>query len=76
MDKNEEYFKDNQKMWNDRVDVHTHSEMYDIESFKAGINSLTAIDLDDIGDVRGKKILTFNVILVRIAYHWHEWEPR
>jgi SAM-dependent methyltransferase len=44
-------------MWDDRVRVHTQSEMYDLDSFKKGRNSLTSIELDDIGDVNGKKIL-------------------
>ena len=55
--KHKEYFNSNQKMWDDRVDVHALSEMYDISSFKAGRNSLTSIELDEIGDVSGKKIL-------------------
>ena len=44
-------------MWDDRVDVHTQSDMYDLDSFKNGRNSLTSIELDNIGDVSGKKIL-------------------
>ncbi len=53
----EHYFNSNQKMWDDRVHVHTRSEMYDLSSFKEGRNSLTSIELDEIGDVTGKKIL-------------------
>lgn len=55
--KHEEFFKENQKMWDDRVQIHTDSEMYDLHSFKAGRNSLTSLELDEIGDVVGKKIL-------------------
>jgi SAM-dependent methyltransferase len=44
-------------MWDDRVLVHTQSNMYDLGSFKSGRNSLTSIELDDIGDISGKKIL-------------------
>lgn len=55
--KHDKFFEKNQKMWDDRVEVHTLSEMYDLETFKSGRNSLTSLELDEIGDVSGKKIL-------------------
>ncbi len=47
----------NKKMWNDRVDVHTQSAMYDLPAFIAGKTSLNDIELELLGDIRGKNIL-------------------
>lgn len=47
----------NKKMWNDRVDVHTQSAMYDLPAFVAGKTSLNDIELELLGDIRGKNIL-------------------
>jgi SAM-dependent methyltransferase len=50
-------FELNRAMWNARVPLHLTSRMYDLESFVAGRNSLTAIELELLGDVAGKCIL-------------------
>jgi SAM-dependent methyltransferase len=52
-----EYFDLNKKMWNDRVSVHLDSELYAMEKFKAGQNSLNEIELELLKDVTGLKIL-------------------
>lgn len=53
-----EYFDTNRALWDAKVEYHKNSEMYDIEAFKAGKNSLNSIELDAIGDeVSGKKLL-------------------
>ncbi len=50
-------FEANRLLWNARTPHHIASKMYDVESFVAGRNSLTAAELDLLGDVRGKRIL-------------------
>ena len=50
-------FELNRAMWNARVPLHLTSRMYDLESFVAGRNSLTDIELELLGDVAGMKIL-------------------
>jgi len=50
-------FDANRALWNARVPLHLNSRMYDVEGFIAGRNSLTAIELDQLGDVRGMRIL-------------------
>jgi SAM-dependent methyltransferase len=50
-------FDINRAMWNARVPLHLTSRMYDLESFVAGRNSLTDIELELLGDVAGMKIL-------------------
>jgi len=53
-----EYFETNRKAWDLRVDVHKASEMYDLETFKNGRNSLTEIELQTLnGIVNGKSLL-------------------
>ncbi len=53
-----EYFETNRDAWDIRTEVHKSSEMYDIESFKKGRNSLTEIEMRGIGhEVKGKTLL-------------------
>lgn len=44
-------------MWNDRVEPHMKSELYDLDAFRNGKNSLNDIELALLGDVTGKSIL-------------------
>ena len=53
----ENYLDINRDSWNKRVETHLHSAFYDLQGFKAGRNSLTAIELEFLGDVHEKKIL-------------------
>lgn len=50
-------FEINRALWNARVPHHLTSRMYDVESFVAGRNSLTAMERELLGDVSGKRIL-------------------
>lgn len=51
------YFLANQKLWNNKVDVHVASDFYDLEKFKSGATSLNAVELTEVGDVTGKTML-------------------
>lgn len=50
-------FDANRTAWNARAQLHVGSKFYDVEGFVAGKNSLTTLELELLGDVRGKKIL-------------------
>jgi SAM-dependent methyltransferase len=52
-----EYFAANKSLWNQRTAVHKDSAFYDLAGFKAGTNVLTPIELNEIGDVKGKSLL-------------------
>ena len=52
-----EYLKINKESWNNRVEEHYKSDFYDIKNFKEGKTSLKEIELDLLGDVKGKSIL-------------------
>ena len=51
------YFEANKELWNKRTTIHKDSSFYDLPGFKAGGNVLTPIELKEIGDVTGKKML-------------------
>jgi 2-polyprenyl-3-methyl-5-hydroxy-6-metoxy-1,4-benzoquinol methylase len=51
------YFEENKRVWNQRTAVHKDSSFYDITSFLKGKTSLNEIELRELGDVKGKKIL-------------------
>jgi SAM-dependent methyltransferase len=53
----EHYFQTNKDAWNKRTAVHKDSSFYDVASFKAGKSSLNKIELEELGDVKGKSLL-------------------
>lgn len=52
-----DYISINKQTWNDKTDVHIDSEFYNNDSFLKGKSTLNAIELELLGDVKGKKIL-------------------
>ena len=54
---NHHYFEVNKKTWNEKVRIHSKSDMYDLQGFKNGSNSLKRYELEGIGDVTDKKLL-------------------
>ncbi|TFH15737.1 class I SAM-dependent methyltransferase, partial [Candidatus Bathyarchaeota archaeon] len=53
----EEYYETNKRRWNELVDIHAKSKEYDLENFIAGKNSLHRVELEKLGDVKGKRLL-------------------
>lgn len=51
------YFDDNRQSWNKRTAIHKDSAFYDLDAFKKGRTSLNKIELDELGDVKGKSLL-------------------
>ena len=54
---NEDYFEVNRNTWNEKVKVHSKSDMYDLEAFKSGKSSLMPYELKALGAVNGKSLL-------------------
>lgn len=52
-----DYLSINKSTWNERTDVHFQSKMYDVENFIQGGNALKSIELELLGDIKGKRIL-------------------
>src|SRR5438552_3077378 len=53
----DQYRKSNLELWNNWAQLHFGSKTYDVESFKAGRSSLKSLELEELGDVRGKTLL-------------------
>ncbi|MGH2646602.1 MAG: class I SAM-dependent methyltransferase, partial [Ginsengibacter sp.] len=51
------YFEANKQLWDRRVAIHLKSEFYDLPSFKSGKTSLNKIELNALGNVKGKSLL-------------------
>jgi SAM-dependent methyltransferase len=51
------YRESNRKLWNDWAELHAKSDFYDVEGFKAGKSSFKPLELEELGDVRGKSLL-------------------
>lgn len=51
------YIEINRELWNAKVSHHVNSDFYGLPEFKAGTNVLQSIELDQVGDVKGKTLL-------------------
>ena len=52
-----DYKKINKKWWNDATQIHFDSNFYDVDSFIKGGSSLNSIELELLGNIKGKKVL-------------------
>lgn len=52
-----DYFELNKQAWDKRVQTHVASRFYDVQGFLAGKTSLQEIELNELGDVDGKRLL-------------------
>lgn len=50
-------FEHNRESWNELTALHVNSDFYDVAGFKAGKTSLNEIELSEIGNLKGKKLL-------------------
>ncbi len=55
MEKN--YIAINKQFWNNKTDIHLESAFYNMEGFLKGNTSLNDIELNLLGDIKGKSIL-------------------
>lgn len=51
------YIEINKQSWNNRLDAHLNSDFYDMKGFLEGKTSLNDIELNLLGDIKGKTIL-------------------
>lgn len=51
------YFDRNRANWDERVPIHAASDSYDVPGFLRGEKQLTRIEREEVGDVRGKRLL-------------------
>lgn len=55
--KNKDYMESNRHLWNEMTPIHVKSDMYAVDEFKKGRNSLCSIEIEELGDVSGKTML-------------------
>src|SRR5690606_42022109 len=51
------YFNTNKTTWNEKVKIHSKSDMYHLEAFKKGKLSLMPYELKALGNVKDKSLL-------------------
>jgi len=51
------YLQINKNSWNKRAELHFGSEFYDVKGFLEGKSSLNSIELELLGDIKGKSVL-------------------
>ena len=51
------YMQENKKMWDEYVAINSHSQLYDLNSFRQGVNKLNQLERSEVGDVKGKTLL-------------------
>lgn len=52
-----DYIKINKQTWNNKVPVHLESDFYNQKAFLEGKNSLPDIDIELLGNIKGKSVL-------------------
>ena len=50
-------YEHNRQSWNELTTLHAESDFYDLDSFKKGKTSLNQIEIEELGDVKGKRLL-------------------
>ena len=53
----DKYFEVNKSTWNEKVKVHTKSELYDLDAFKKGKSSLMPYELKALDEIKNKSLL-------------------
>ncbi len=53
----DDYTKSNLDWWNEAATVHSQGEGYELANFKAGKTKLHFLELEEVGDVAGKRLL-------------------
>ena len=51
------YIDINRNFWNKRTEIHYSSDFYDVDSFLKGNDSLNQIEIQLLGNIKGKKVL-------------------
>ena len=57
MNKEQNYIEINKALWDEKTNHHTRSDFYKMNDFLEGSTSLKDIELNLLGDVKGKTIL-------------------
>ncbi|TFF95239.1 class I SAM-dependent methyltransferase [Candidatus Thorarchaeota archaeon] len=47
----------NRELWENRVDAHKESKFYDLDGFLKGTQTLEAVEVEELGDVKSKRLV-------------------
>lgn len=47
----------NQRLWDELAPLHAESEFYDVDAFRRGESTLGQVEIDELGDVTGKRVV-------------------
>ncbi len=66
----DDYMKANLDWWNEATIVHSQSQgdIYELASFKAGKTKLLPLELEEVGNVSGKKLLHLQCHLLALTF--------
>lgn len=53
----DDYIAANKELWKHWTEIHARSDFYDMAGFKAGKITLAPLEIEEVGDVRGKSLL-------------------
>ncbi|MFW9920768.1 MAG: class I SAM-dependent methyltransferase [Candidatus Thorarchaeota archaeon] len=53
----DEFFDANRDLWDAKVDIHKDSEFYNVRGFLEGEDALDPMEIEEVGDVKGKSLL-------------------
>ncbi|MEU5613259.1 class I SAM-dependent methyltransferase [Streptomyces sparsogenes] len=60
----------NRENWDDRVRIHADSEFYDLPGFRAGASTLRSFELDEVGEVSGKRLVHLQCHMGQDTLSW------
>ncbi len=53
----DDFMRANRDLWDELTPIHVASRLYDVDGFRAGQSSLTPVELEEVGDVTGLRLL-------------------
>ncbi len=65
-----EFLSSNQGMWDELVRIHARGDTYDLPAFKQGKSSLHALELGEVGEVAGKRLLHLQCHFGKDSLSW------
>ncbi len=60
----------NKQHWNERIDVHLNSDLYKMDRFINGEDSLVGPEMEELGDVQGKSLLHLQCHFGQDTLNW------
>lgn len=66
----DDWLRHNRANWDDRVRVHARSDFYDLPGFRGGACTLRGFELDELGDVSGKRLVHLQCHMGQDTLSW------